>query len=400
MIKQSLILILFSSLIFAKSIDKVVDEALIKNSSLQAMEQTIAFAKEQIDLASKWENPVLSLGATDIQFDDISKRDLEPMQAQFIGLTQTIPLGEKKEIEQDIARNDYELSKLLLEDKKLELRAKIYEYIYNIKLLDERIALFSELKQNVIELQKLLEEFYKYNKASQIDIIKVQTLYVELDISERKLINTQTTMKLKLEQLTYSSYKDIDISTDLEEIVLEKNFENHPKLLQIKKNIEKFDNTSLYEKEKKNSDIKLSVNYFQRDSKYEDYLNVSVAIPLSVYGSEDIKAKKAKFKANEYKNLLEDSKLQFKNQISILQENINNALYSYEKLNESIIPKYNQIQRTLESYNRFSSLKQIDSKQLIRNLNELINYKLKAIDEKQTYFTNFSNSIYFTKVKK
>lgn len=400
MIKQSLILILFSSLIFAKSIDKVVDEALIKNSSLQAMEQTIAFAKEQIDLASKWENPVLSLGATDIQFDDISKRDLEPMQAQFIGLTQTIPLGEKKEIEQDIARNDYELSKLLLEDKKLELRAKIYEYIYNIKLLDERITLFSELKQNVNELQKLLEEFYKYNKASQIDIIKVQTLYVELDISERKLINTQTTMKLKLEQLTYSSYKDIDISTDLEEIVLEKNFENHPKLLQIKKNIEKFDNTSLYEKEKKNSDIKLSVNYFQRDSKYEDYLNVSVAIPLSVYGSEDIKAKKAKFKANEYKNLLEDSKLQFKNQISILQENINNALYSYEKLNESIIPKYNQIQRTLESYNRFSSLKQIDSKQLIRNLNELINYKLKAIDEKQTYFTNFSNSIYFTKVKK
>lgn len=400
MIKQSLILILFSSLIFAKSIDKVVDEALIKNSSLQAMEQTIAFAKEQIDLASKWENPVLSLGATDIQFDDISKRDLEPMQAQFIGLTQTIPLGEKKEIEQDIARNDYELSKLLLEDKKLELRAKIYEYIYNIKLLDERITLFSELKQNVNELQKLLEEFYKYNKASQIDIIKVQTLYVELDISERKLINTQTTMKLKLEQLTYSSYKDIDISTDLEEIVLEKNFDNHPKLLQIKKNIEKFDNTSLYEKEKKNSDIKLSVNYFQRDSKYEDYLNVSVAIPLSVYGSEDIKAKKAKFKANEYKNLLEDSKLQFKNQISILQENINNALYSYEKLNESIIPKYNQIQRTLESYNRFSSLKQIDSKQLIRNLNELINYKLKAIDEKQTYFTNFSNSIYFTKVKK
>ncbi|AXH11079.1 TolC family protein [Halarcobacter bivalviorum] len=400
MIKQSLILILFSSLIFAKSIDKVVDEALIKNSSLQAMEQTIASAKEQIDLASKWENPVLSLGATDIQFDDISKRDLEAMQAQFIGLTQTIPLGEKKEIEQDIARNDYELSKLLLEDKKLELRAKIYEYIYNIKLLDERIALFSELKQNVNELQKLLEEFYKYNKASQIDIIKVQTLYVELDISERKLINTQTTMKLKLEQLTYSSYKDIDISTELEEIVLEKNFDNHPKLLQIKKNIEKFDNTSLYEKEKKNSDIKLSVNYFQRDSKYEDYLNVSVAIPLSVYGSEDIKAKKAKLKANEFKNLLEDSKLQFKNQISILQDNINNALYSYEKLNESIIPKYNQIQRTLESYNRFSSLKQIDSKQLIRNLNELINYKLKAIDEKQTYFTNFSNSIYFTKVKK
>ncbi|RXJ77602.1 hypothetical protein CRV03_05055 [Arcobacter sp. F155] len=404
MLKQSLTLILLSSLltssIYAKEVRQVVNEAINTNSSLQALEQSILLAKEQINLAGKWQNPILNFGANDIQFDDISKRDLEPMQAQFIGLNQMIPIGDKKELEEEIARDDYELSKLVLADKKLELESKIYEYIYNIKLVEERVALFSKLKQNIAELQKLLEEFYKYNKASQIDILKVQTLYDELDISEQKLNNNLRVFKLQLEQLTYTKFKDIDISTELEKLTLVNNIDSHPKILQIEKNIEKFNTTSKFEEEKKNSDINFGVKYFQRDSKYEDYINISVAIPLSVYGSEDIKARKAKFKANEYKNLLQDSKLKFTNQIKILQDNIDNAFYSYKKLNESIIPKYNQIQKTLESYNRFSSLKQIDSKQLIRNLNELIKYKLKAIDEKQKYFTNLSNSIYFTKVNK
>lgn len=404
MLKQSLTLILLSSLltssIYAKEVKQVVNEAININSSLQALEQSILLAKEQIDLAGKWQNPILNFGANDIQFDDISKRDLEPMQAQFIGLNQMIPIGDKKELEEEIARDDYELSKLVLADKKLELESKIYEYIYNIKLVEERVALFSKLKQNIAELQKLLEEFYKYNKASQIDILKVQTLYDELDISEQKLNNNLRVFKLQLEQLTYTKFKDIDISTELEKVTLVNNVDSHPKILQIEKNIEKFNTTSKFEEEKKNSDINLAVKYFQRDSKYEDYINISVAIPLSVYGSEDIKARKAKFKANEYKNLLEDSKLKFTNQIKILQDNIDNAFYSYKKLNESIIPKYNQIQKTLESYNRFSSLKQIDSKQLIRNLNELIKYKLKAIDEKQKFYTNLANSIYFTKVNK
>ncbi|RXJ91663.1 hypothetical protein CRV01_00805 [Arcobacter sp. CECT 8983] len=402
MLKQSLILILFFSLftnsIYAKEVKQVVKEAINKNSSLQALEQTIALAKEQINLASKWQNPVLSFGANDIQFDDISKRDLEPMQAQFIGLNQIIPIGNKKELEEEIARDDYELSKLVLADKKLELESKIYEYIYNIKLVEERVTLFSKLKQNVAELQNLLEEFYKYNKASQIDIIKVQTLYDELDISEQKLNNNLRVFKLQLEQLTYTKFKDIDISTKLQKLTLVNNIDSHPKILQLEKNIKKFNTTSKFEEEKKNSDINFAVKYFQRDSKYEDYINVSVAIPLSVYGSENIKARKAKHKASEYKNLLEDSKLKFTNQIKILQSNIDNAFYSYRKINESIIPKYNQIQKTLESYNRFSSLKKIDSKELIKNLNELIKYKLKAIDEKQKFYTNLANSIYFTKV--
>ena len=39
----------------------------------------------------------------------------------------------------------------------------------------------------------------------------------------------------------------------------------------------------------------------------------------------------------------------------------------------------------------------MDSKALINNLNEIIKYELKVVDEKQKYFTALSKSIYFTK---
>lgn len=67
---------------------------------------------------------MLSFGANDIQFDDVSKRDLEAMQAQFVGVTQVIPMGDKLEYKEQIAFKDKEILGFVLEDKKLELNQK------------------------------------------------------------------------------------------------------------------------------------------------------------------------------------------------------------------------------------------------------------------------------------
>ena len=172
--------ILFSSLLFlnilqASSIEDIIDNTFNNNYSLKALDEAIKASKEQIELSQKWKNPTLSFGATDIQVNDISRRDLEPMQAQFIGLSQIVPLGNKLQIEEKIAKNDYEIAKYLLEDKKLQYKSKIYEYIYTVKLLEERLSLFEEFKVNTINLEKLLKQLYKYNKASQIQILNRPT---------------------------------------------------------------------------------------------------------------------------------------------------------------------------------------------------------------------------------
>lgn len=397
MLKKSLILAsLLISFTNAQTIEQIVNSVLEKNYKLKSLESAIDTSKQQIELSSKWQNPVLSFGATDIQLNDISKRDLEPMQAHFIGISQTIPLGDKLEISQKIAHDDYEISKLQLEDKRLELKSNIYELSYKIKLIEQRLSLFDEFKSNTLKLEKLLKELYKYGKANQTQILNTQILYKELNLKSQQLQTMLNSSNLKLEQLTYEKIEKINENLEIKNITLTKNIDTHPKILQLNQNIEKLNNISHLEKEKKNSDIKVNLAYFQRKAR-EDYINLSFAMPLSIRGSEDIKSRKAKYKSIEVKNSLEDMKLTFKNRIETLQQIIDDSKTTYKIIQKDILPKYFELQKVLESYNSFSSFKNIDTKSLIKNQNEIIKYKLNAINEKEKYFSALAKSHYFSK---
>lgn len=399
MLKKSLLLssILFLNIAQAQSIDSIIDNTFKNNYSLKALEESIKSAKEQISLSSNWKNPTLSFGATDIQFDDVTRRDLEPMQAQFIGFSQVIPINNKLQTQKKIATNDYEISKLSVEDKKLQYKSNIYEYTYYIKLLEERLSLLDEFKSNTLKLEKLLKELYKYNKASQIQIVNAQIMYQELNLKSQKLKTMLNTLYLKLEQITYEKIENININTKIKEIKLSTNIDTHPKILSLIETSKKQNNISTLEKEKKNSDVKVSLNYFQRDSKYEDYVNIAVSIPLSIYGSEDIKSRKAKIKTVEINHKIQDTKLTFENKIKTYQQKIDDSIKTLNIINKNIIPKFKQLQEVLEAYNSYNYSKMVDSKSLINNLNEIIKYKLKAIDEKEKYFESLAKSIYFTK---
>lgn len=404
MLKKSLLLLIliFLNTINAKSIndqniDTIIENTFKNNYTLKALEQAIKSSKEQIALSSKWKNPTLSFGVSDIQFNDVTRRDLEPMQAQFIGFSQIVPINDKLKTQEKIASNDYEISKYLLEDRKLQYKSKIYEYTYYIKLLEERLFLFDEFKSNTLKLEELLKQLYKYNKASQIQILNTQIMTQELNLKSQKLKTMLNTINLKLEQIIYEKTENININTSIKEVKLLPNINTHPKILSLNQESKKQDNISILEKQKKNSDVMLSFNYFQRDSKYEDYVNIALSIPLSIYGSENIKAKKAKIKTVEINHKLQDTILSFENKIQTYQSNIDDSIKTLNIINQNIIPKFNHLQKVLESYNSYKASKMIDSRSLINNLNEVIKYKLKAIDEKEKYFQALSKSMYFTK---
>ena len=257
--------------------------------------------------------------------------------------------------------------------------------------------LFDEFKSNTLKLEELLKQLYKYNKASQIQILNTQIMTQELNLKSQKLKTMLNTINLKLEQIIYEKTENININTSIKEVKLLPNINTHPKILSLNQESKKQDNISILEKQKKNSDVMLSFDYFQRDSKYEDYVNIALSIPLSIYGSENIKAKKAKIKTVEINHKLQDTILSFENKIQTYQSNIDDSIKTLNIINQNIIPKFNHLQKVLESYNSYKASKMIDSRSLINNLNEVIKYKLKAIDEKEKYFQALSKSMYFTK---
>lgn len=395
--KLAILLSLSISSSFALNINEVVNSAYLKNQDLQSLEKSIDLASQNIKLATKWKDPVLSFGVNDISFDDPFKRDIEPMQSSFIGISQVIPIGKKLQIQKSIAQKDKSIAKLILEDKKLLLKAKIYEASYSILFLEKKLKLLNSYEKNIKKISSLSTQLYKFGKASQNEVLSSSISLVDLKIKKQKLQNIIDNLYLKLEQISYMKISRINTNKKFEKLVLNVNTKEHPKIKMQDIQSKKYLDISSLEKENEKQDIKVNVSYFNRHSKYDDYANISVNIPLSVNNTQKVKAIKAKIQANKTDLRTKDLIKQFEIQTKVLQNNANSAFKNYNLIKKQLVPLKQKMQKNLENYNSFDLVK---PQMIIKNLNELISYEIKALNEKMKYFTNYAKSKYYVlKVK-
>ena len=390
--KLAILLSFTASFALANSVDEIVKSAYENNQDLKSLQKAIDTASYNITLSKKWKDPVLTFGVNDIHFDEPLKRDKEPMQAQYVGFSQIIPVGKKLDIQEDIAKKDKSIASLLLEDKKLKLKSKIYEASYNILMLEQKMKLLNSYERNIKKLKNLSNDLYKFGKSNQNEVLNADISLVNLEIQKQNLQNMIDNSYLKLEQITYKKIDNISNSVDINKLVLHMDVNSHPKIKIQELKSKKFLDLARLEKENERSDIKLNVAYFNRDSKYEDYANISVNIPLSIYKTQKVKALRARSKANEVSSKIQDLKQSLQTQVKVLQNNANVAYENYTLIQKRVIPLKRKIQKNIENYNSFS---QIKPQMAIRNLNELISYELKAIDEKIKYFSNYSQTKYY-----
>lgn len=390
------ILLCFSLTVYllsAVTIDELVKNTNENNYDLKSIDKSIEVANHQISLSKKWQNPVLSLGLNDLWLNDLSSRDKEAMQASFIGLSQVIPTGSKLEIKEKIAQKDRNIQILNLEDKKLELESKVFEYVYTILLLERKYKLLESYEQNIKKLETLFTSLYKYQKVTQNEILNSQISALDISLQKQNLKNMIENSYLKLEQITYTKIDKIDENIDIKKINLLTINQEHPKFKTLEEMANKSKNMADLEAEKKIPDMMLNVAYFQRDSKFNDYVNVSVSFPLPIYDTENTARLQAKMNMNETNDRLEQLKHNFSMQGEILKNSLNSSYTNYNLIEEKIIPIKEKIQKNIETYNSFDKIKPQES---IKNLNELISYETKAIDELQKYYEAYSALLYFT----
>ena len=380
-------------LLSAVTIDELVKNTNENNYDLKSIDKSIEVANHQISLSKKWQNPTLSLGLNDLWLNDLSSRDKEAMQASFIGLSQVIPTGSKLEIKEKIAQKDRNIQILNLEDKKLELESKVYEYVYTILLLERKYKLLESYEQNIKKLETLFTSLYKYQKVTQNEILNSQISALDISLQKQNLKNMIDNSYLKLEQITYTKIDKIDENIDIKKINLLTINQEHPKFKTLEEMANKSKNMADLEAEKKIPDLMLNVAYFQRDSKFNDYVNVSVSFPLPIYDTENTARLQAKMNMNETNDRLEQLKHNFSMQGEILKNSLNSSYTNYNLIEEKIIPIKEKIQKNIETYNSFDKIKPQES---IKNLNELISYETKAIDELQKYYEAYSALLYFT----
>ena len=391
MLKILLSSFLASSLLSAVTIDELVKNSFEKNYDLKSLNKSIQVANEQIKVSKNWENPMLEFSANNIGLN----KPLSNQKEYGVEISQVIPLGNRLDIEESIAKKDKNIKEFDLEDKKLELESKIYEYSYNILISERRYKLIENYIKNIEKLQELYSSLYKYEKATLNEVLNTKVSYLDSKLELDNLKTIIDNLYLNLELISYQKVQSIDESIDIKEIhksSINKELNlTHPKVKTLQEDSLRFKDMASLEEAKKYSDVTVSVEYMQNDE--QDFANVSVGIPLPLYKTEHLNALKAKLNSNETNDRLGAYLHNLSLQSDIYLNNLNQSARNYKLIQKEIIPLSKKIQENIENYNCFDMVKPEES---INNLNELINYETKALDEALKYYESYSQLIYFT----
>ena len=383
--------LIFASYLFGTSIEDIVQKSLENNFDIKSLENSIEIANFQIKQAKNWENPMISFKANDIM---LNKNYLNKQKEYGIELSQTIPIGKRLELEESIAKKDKLLKEQTLQDIKLEFESKIYLYSYTILILENRLKLLNEYQKNLNRLEELYTKLYSYDKVSLNEILNTQISKYDLQMKINELQTTKDNLYLSLEQISYEKINKIDDSLVLKDInkqQIEELLIFHPKIQTLQTTSQKYKDTAQLEDAKKFSSITLALEYMQ--NKEQDYANITMSMPLPIYNTENINKLKANLNTNETNNKLDSQIHNLRLQTKIYLNNLEQYKTNYKILQEKIVPIKQKIQKVLEEFVGFDKE---SLKENLNSLNELIDYEMKASEQLEKYFENYSELIYYS----
>lgn len=383
--------LIFASYLFGTSIEDIVQKSLENNFDIKSLENSIEIANFQIKQAKNWENPMISFKANDIM---LNKNYLNNQKEYGIELSQAIPIGKKLELEESIAKKDKLLKEQTLQDIKLEFESKIYLYSYTILILENRLKLLNEYQKNLNRLEELYTKLYSYDKVSLNEILNTQISKYDLQMKINELQTTKDNLYLSLEQISYEKINKIDDSLVLKDInkqQIEELLIFHPKIQTLQTTSQKYKDTAQLEDAKKFSSVTLALEYMQ--NKEQDYANITMSMPLPIYNTENINKLKANLNTNETNNKLDSQIHNLRLQTKIYLNNLEQYKTNYKILQEKIVPIKQKIQKVLEEFVGFDKE---SLKENLNSLNELIDYEMKASEQLEKYFENYSELIYYS----
>ncbi len=390
MLKTPFLVALLLSSSFALELETIVQDALKENYEIKLREKVILFDEQDIALATTWKDPTFSAGLNDIWFDDPLKRDKEAMQAQFIALSQVVPTNGKLAKKEAIFKEQKEISRLKLEDKKLKLASNIREIGYSFVITQKKIALLKDYQKNTKELEDVAYMLYESGGIKQTVPLNAKLLNSKLKIQMQNLEYKLQSLKLKLEELTYKEIEAVETSLEKRDD-LSVDIETHPAILALKSEVKKQNSVAKLKRAEKIPDIKFNVGYFQRDDR-NDYLSASINLPLPIRGIQEKQESKAKYKALMGKDKLESLKITFKSKVDLFYEQMQTAYNNYEILQNDMKGQKEYIGQNLALHAQLGHLNSID---LIQNINETISLEMLALDELNNYFSSYAKSLYF-----
>jgi len=381
----------------------LVEEALVNNPELKALQEKMAMYEERPPQAESLDNPKLGFALANVPVDTF-KFDQEPMTQKQISVMQRIPFPGKLGLKGDIARKELEVVREEYEEKKNSIVMQVETTYRNLLFTEKSLDITRENRDLLRDFVKITETKYAVGSGIQQDVLKAQ---VELSKMIDMLISLEQKKESITAQLNMLLYRPIlspvratgeievpesGYSVPAFEELQRTAFDSRPSLLGLSRVVEQSRFALALAKKMYYPDFDIGVTYGQRDDgpdvERADFISGSVSITIPLW----YKTKESRKVAEEEANIRKATEMlnSMKNEVSFRIRDIMTDLGKYEQeidlFSTGLIP---QSAASLESAIAGYQVNKVDFISLVNNQITLYNHKI----EYYRAITNYKNKL-------
>jgi len=291
--KTLLTLLLLSLSLSSQTLEEAYQNALEHNYQLQILEEELAIVAQQEKIESLWDDPVLSVGINDIQFEKPLSRDLEAMQNQYVALSQSIPLSNRLELSAQIEQEKQRLLEEKQEAYKVEIASTLRKAFIEVEYAQKRLEILDEYIAFLKTPMQLLRELSAIEKGTVEKYIKTELLQKKYQLQRENALERIEVAKENVELMSnrpIETFEGFVLSEGYEhetfESLLTKLQSSNPKLAMSEVLNEVALKGVALAKAKEQADIKVTAGYYQRFDR-NDFISLGVAYPLYLNGKQE-----------------------------------------------------------------------------------------------------------------
>jgi outer membrane protein TolC len=324
----------------SNQLTQLIDEAIEVSPRIKMLQNKKFAAEERVPQASNLPDPMLTLGMMNLPTNSFSLTQ-EPMTGKVVGLSQKVPFPGKLGAAGKVKEMDSEIIQQEIEDEINQIKNDVSENYYNLVYVREAIDLTKESQKLLKNIKNVVQTKYTVSKASQQNIIQVETEITRLKDKLKSLENKKRTFVSNLNALLLKD-SDSPIETDSLTEIPDHNLTvdtlvslasvHRPFLKGIKLEEQKAKKMQDLAEYEFYPNFNFSVQYSQRDeiartnTDLHDFASfmVGLSLPINYGGKKTAKVQEAELMGKMYDNHYQSAKQmlrrKFGSSVSKLQE--------------------------------------------------------------------------------
>ncbi len=267
----------FASFSYGDSVQELIEKARINNPEIRRIEKELKIQKKKAKVAKKLFNPSISL--------TFGGRDAfeKPYRAVTFKISQKIPYPTKLETIYQIETKNYEEMYYYLLSKKNEIIQKIYESVYKLWLIREKIKIYRKYIDLTEGIKDEIGDRFSYG-----DRLKFLIIIENLNKEKQSLLTDEKIEFSNIESVVNDSIKEIAVNLNIVNInttpdqLIEELKEKNPLLQSYRKRLEKLNKSFKLSKMIYYPDLSLSLKTTPED-RVQDSFSVGIGVNIPIW---------------------------------------------------------------------------------------------------------------------